>query len=71
MRADKNLICFLMNPDWYTFVVGKGYVPTTKAPIEAVEAMEAYNSYTYNTSKKQYQSGNVKAENRTDSEESY
>ena len=48
MRADRNLILFLKNTEWYTFVVGKGYVPTEKAPPKAVQAMEAYNSYTYN-----------------------
>ena len=37
--------------DWYRFEKGIGYVPTDKAPKEAVEAMERYNRYTLNKSK--------------------
>lgn len=48
MRYDENFAFFITHTDWYTFVVGKGYVPTEKAPEKAVQAMEAYNSYTYN-----------------------
>lgn len=45
MRIDRNLIVFIAHSDWYTFVKGIGYVPTEKAPKEAVEAMKRYNSY--------------------------
>lgn len=48
MRIDRNLIIFLGKCDWYTFEKGVGYVPTDKAPPEAIEAMKQYNSYTYN-----------------------
>lgn len=45
MRRDRNLEVFIMHTDWYTFDVNIGYVPTEKAPPEAVEAMKKYNSY--------------------------
>ena len=45
MRRDRNLEIFLGHPEWYTFDDEKGYVPTEKAPPEAVEAMEKYNKY--------------------------
>lgn len=45
MRIDSNLVIFLGRPDWYSFKNGVGYVPTDKAPSEAVEAMERYNAY--------------------------
>lgn len=45
MRYDTNLAVFLGHPDWYGFEVGVGYVPTDKAPPEAVKAIEEYNSY--------------------------
>ena len=47
MRYDKNYAYFRPHFDWYTFVKGVGYVPTDKAPKEAVEAMKEYNSYTF------------------------
>lgn len=34
---------FIHNLDWYTVVEGIGYVPTEKAPPEAVEAMKRMN----------------------------
>ena len=45
MRSDKNLKIFLGHRDWYEFKRGEGYVPTDKAPPEAVEAMKAFNRY--------------------------
>ncbi len=45
MRIDENLMVFLPHPDWYVHKTGIGYVPTDQAPIEAVEAMKKYNSY--------------------------
>lgn len=48
MRYDRNYAYFRPHTDWYTFEVGIGYVPTDKAPPEAVKAMQAYNSYTFN-----------------------
>lgn len=47
MRADSNFKVFARHTDWYTFKIGIGYVPTDKAPKEAVEAMKRFNSYTY------------------------
>lgn len=47
MRVDPNLVMFLGHPDWYNFEVGAGYVPTDKAPPEAVEAIEDYNAYSF------------------------
>ena len=47
MRYDRNFAVFASHYDWYTFVKGVGYVPTDKAPAEAVEAMKKFNSYTY------------------------
>ena len=38
MRIDENLMIFLPHKDWYIHVKGVGYVPTDKAPKEAVEA---------------------------------
>lgn len=48
MRIDPNFMIFGENEDWYTFEVGKGYIPTEKAPIEAIEAMKRYNNYMFN-----------------------
>lgn len=48
MRYDKNYAYFRPHFDWYTVIKGVGYVPTDKAPPEAVEAMREYNSYTFN-----------------------
>lgn len=48
MRYDKNYAYFRPHEEWYTLVKGIGYVPTEKAPPEAVKAMEEYNSYTFN-----------------------
>ena len=45
MRKDNNLLIFIFHHEWYTHVKGVGYVPTEKAPKEAVEAMKRYNSY--------------------------
>ena len=45
MRIDENLIYFLPHPEWYTHKKGVGYIPTDRAPKEAVEAMKRYNSY--------------------------
>ena len=45
MRIDPNWRIFADHTDWYTFEKGVGYVPTDKAPKEAVEAMKKYNSY--------------------------
>lgn len=49
MRYDENYAFFVSHYDWYTVEEGVGYVPTDKAPAEAVKAMEAYNSYTFGT----------------------
>lgn len=49
MRYDRNFAVFAGHSDWYTFVKGVGYVPTDKAPEEAVKAMKEFNSYTYQT----------------------
>lgn len=43
MRYDKGYAYFRPHTDWYTWVSGVGYVPTEKAPEDAVKAMEAYN----------------------------
>lgn len=43
MRADKDLRIFLGNSDWYKLKKNIGYIPTDKAPKEAVEAMKRYN----------------------------
>ena len=51
MRYDKNFAYFAPHTDWYTFEKGVGYVPTEKAPEDAVKAMKEFNSYTYNTKK--------------------
>ena len=51
MRKDPNYMIFAGHPDWYTFKIGVGYVPTDKAPEEARKAMEEYNSYTYTKKK--------------------
>ena len=48
MRIDPNFMLFIDHEDWYTFEKGVGYVPTDKAPEEAVEAINKYNSYTFN-----------------------
>ena len=47
MRIDSNFIIFARYPEWYTFKKDIGYIPTDKAPKEAVEAMKKFNSYTY------------------------
>ena len=49
MRYDKNFAYFIGQYDWYTVKKGVGYVPTDKAPIEAIEAMMKYNAYTFGT----------------------
>lgn len=46
MRADKDFMVFASHFDWYTTKKGVGYVPTDKAPKEAVEAMERCNRNT-------------------------
>ena len=43
MRADKDLLIFFTHTDWYTEEHGIGYVPTDKAPKEAIEAMKRVN----------------------------
>ncbi len=44
MRYDKNLDIFIEHFDWYTKdETGRLYIPTSKAPKEAVEAMERVN----------------------------
>lgn len=43
MRNDKDFFFFAPHFDWYTIVKGKGYVPTDKAPPEAIEAMKRVN----------------------------
>ena len=35
----------LEHPDWYTYENGKGYIPTEKAPPEAVEAINRLNEF--------------------------
>ncbi len=45
MTIDPNFIIFAGHTDWYTFEIGVGYVPTEKAPPEAVEAMKSFNQY--------------------------
>ena len=37
---------FIHHLDWYIVVEGVGYVPTEKAPPEAVEAMKRMNELT-------------------------
>ena len=49
MKYDKNFAYFVDHFDWYTVKKGVGYVPTEKAPPEAVKAMREYNSYTFGT----------------------
>lgn len=51
MRYDKNYAYFRPHTEWYNFVVGVGYIPTEKAPSDAVKAMQAYNAYTFGTQK--------------------
>lgn len=51
MRYDSNFACFTKNSEWYTFKKGVGYVPTEKAPEEAIKAMKEFNSYTYHKKK--------------------
>jgi hypothetical protein len=48
MRYDKNYAYFAPHFDWYKFDAEVGYVPTEKAPEEAVIAMDKYNFYTFN-----------------------
>lgn len=48
MKYDRNYAYFITHTDWYTEVKGIGYVPTDKAPPEAVNAMKTYNAYTFN-----------------------
>lgn len=43
MRYDKDYFFFAPHSEWYTVEKGKGYVPTDKAPPEAVEAMKRVN----------------------------
>ena len=43
MKIDPNYIVFCFHEDWYTHKKGVGYVPTDKAPEEAVKAMAAFN----------------------------
>ena len=45
MRVDPNYMVFAPHYDWYTVVKGVGYVPTDKAPKEAVEAMKKHNAH--------------------------
>lgn len=49
MRYDINFAFFAPHPEWYNFVEGKGYIPTIKAPPEAMKAMQEYNSYKFNS----------------------
>ena len=43
MRINNDLKVFIARPDWYEIVEGVGYVPTDKAPVEAVDAMKRVN----------------------------
>lgn len=43
MRIIKCLEVFGGHFDWFTVDPKKGYIPTDKAPKEAVEAMKEYN----------------------------
>ena len=43
MRYDKDFAIFAGNTEWYEFKIGEGYVPTNKAPKEAIDAMHRYN----------------------------
>lgn len=44
MRYDKNLDVFITHFDWYTKdETGRRYIPTDKAPKEAIEAMNKVN----------------------------
>lgn len=52
MRYDKNYAYFRPHTDWYNFVANIGYIPTDKAPEDAVKAMQEYNSYTFEKSDK-------------------
>ena len=47
MRVDPNYKIFIKNSEWYVFKKGVGYIPTDKAPKEAVDAMKKYNSYAF------------------------
>lgn len=51
MRIDSYYRIFSKDFSWFTEKEGVGYVPTEKAPPEAVKAMEEYNRYTYGTEK--------------------
>lgn len=44
MRIDRDLLIFGKHTDWYKIDPNVGYVPTPKAPKEAVEAMKRYNA---------------------------
>lgn len=52
MRIDHNLLVFINHPDWYILKEGVGFIPTPKAPKEAVKAMENYNYLNYTNPKK-------------------
>lgn len=47
MRYDKNFAVFAGHTEWYIIEHGKGYIPTKKAPEEAVRAMKEFNKYTF------------------------
>lgn len=43
MRRNKDFEMFIEHFDWYTEDENHHFIPTDKAPPEAVEAMERYN----------------------------
>lgn len=44
MRRDSVYHIFAGHFDWYTIDPKKGFIPTEKAPKEAVEAMKRHNA---------------------------
>ncbi len=52
MRRDRDFEVFAMHFDWYTVDEKKGYIPTDKAPKEAVEAMKRYNARNFSSAYK-------------------
>lgn len=54
MRIDRDFRVFATHPEWSTYKNGVGYVPTEKAPREAVEAMRRYNKRNVGVPASQY-----------------
>lgn len=49
MRIDRTYITFARVPSWSCFVNGLGYLPTTEAPQEAIDAMKRYDLREFGT----------------------